>query len=455
MSRLSPMVLAAILLVSMLFIFWIPAAGNPIVGLVALIIFVVGLFLAFSNGSRDQREESHRMLSILTSIAALSSAALVGQVVTRGNLVGFLCGPVLLAVSYVAFITLVSRMGISVEEGELLLSQRRMDHQHIIRPPGLHQRMIAGLEAGIAIMPTYNIQTEVIVQEVDTHGLFKVERIVVDILARIIQHFPRQNEQLPVELRYEGFLRLPYHYPNRDRVFKEMADEIGISPAEARMSPDFWIKAIQRQIAHDADEELRAVIHNQRFNLNDGKVDYLAPTDISEYRQEIAAVLKQRLQKEVQHWGIEILDVSMTQVLLHPQSVELYHKEKMIEIEERDAERRAQIEARQRRIMAEAEHEILQQQFELQEAHQQKQIQSELAALRQRHNVDSLAVLQMINEFMDSMQKYNADVDAADIQRLLLLALEEHKRLGYAPATGHHGSQIKVGGSDTAASAQS
>ncbi len=451
MSRLSPSVLVIIMMVSLLFIFLGPGEQDRLlVGIITLVILALGLFLAFSGGTIEQRETSRRMLGILTGFSALACAALLGQWKLNNNLIGFICAPVLLAALYMGFIALVSRSGLNVEEGEILISQRRMDHQHVIRPPGLHSPMVAGLEQGIAIMPSYNIETDVTLENIDTKYLHRVSLISVDTCSRIIQHYPeRPNQRLPVELRYEGFLRLPNHYPNRDRVFKQIAEELGKPVDEARMTADFWIKAIQLQIAHDVDEELRDIIHNYAFPTEDGGTTFLGPTDISARRAQIAAVLKERLQEKVQHWGVEMLEVSLTQVELDPERIKFFYKDRILEAQEREARLQAEIEALRKRIVAKAEQEILEKQYSLEEAHQQKQLEAEIQALREQHNVDSLAVLQMINEFMESMQKYDAHLDANDIQRLLLLALEEHKRLQYRSSSSSSKSGSTSGTSKT------
>lgn len=439
MSRLSPGVLVIILMVSLLLIFLIPGNSNLNVGTIQLVILGLGLVLAFTGRTIQQRETGRKMLATLAGITAVASAALVGQAMVH-NLVGFVCAPVLLAAAYVSFIAVVSRAGLVVEEGELLVSRRRMDHQHIIRPPGLHSPIVNGLESAVAVMPTYDIQTEVSVENVDTVSFYKVDRINVDTTCRIIQHYSDPNESISSELRYEGFLKLPYHYPNRDRVFKDLADDIGVSVQEARMTAAFWIKAIQHQIAHAIDEELRSVIHDtQFFDSKRNEHIFLSTMDISIRRVEVAEALKDKLQRRVEQWGVEMLDVGITQVILDVARIKHHYKDRILETQARESERSAQMEAVKREIVATTEHRIRQQEYEMEELHQKKQVEVELAALRERHSLDSGGVLQMINELMETLQKFDTHLKPDEIQRLLLLALDEHMRLQYRQSNQSRG----------------
>ena len=437
MSRLSPSVLLIILIVSCLFIYLGPGTTQPLlVGVILLLILAFGLFLAFSGGTAEQREASRRMLGTFTGIVAVASAALLGQDAID-NRIGLVCAPVLLVAAYMAFLAILSRSGLNVEEGEVLLIQRRMDHQHVIRPPGLHSPMVPALEAGIAVMPTYTIETDVDVDMVDTSVLHKVDRITVDTKCRIIQHFPEGNEPIPVEMRYEGFLKLPYNYPNRDHVFKELADRRNQPITEARMTADFWIEAIQRQLSHDVDQELRAIIHDSTF-YNPEKRSYgkLGPADISARRSEVSSLLRQRVQEQVTQWGIEVLELDITQVMLNPDRIRAFYQEFSNNREIRDAERKLRLEVSRTRELAEAESFKMQRQAETELDIQRKRNEVELEIQRRRNEMESDATLAMLKHMVETMLADNPDLKPDDLKHMVMVTLEEHKRMQYRDRAG-------------------
>jgi hypothetical protein len=417
MSRLSPSVLVIILLVSTLFIYLGPANTDWFVGIILVIIVLIGLFLSIMGSTPQQKEASRKMLGTMTGIVAVASAALLGQYALN-NRIGLICAPVLLAAGYMSFLAILSRSGLNVEEGEVLLIQRRMDHQHVLRPPGLHSPMVPALEAGVAVMPTYNIQTDIEVDTVDTTYLHKVDKIIVDTTCRIIQHFPQDGEAIPVELRYEGFLKLPYNYPNRDHIFKELSDKRNKPISESRMSADFWIEAIQRQIGHDVDEELRTIIHDSTF-YNPEKRTYgkLGPADISSRRSEVSVILKQRLQEKVQHWGIEMLEVGITQVILSPDRIKAFYYETASNREMQEAERSAKKEALRTRELADAV-----------AYERQKLAETDLQIQRQRNAIENESTLAMIQNWLDAMISDNPEMKEEDLKHLLMVALDEHEK---------------------------
>lgn len=417
MSRLSPSVLVIILLVSTLFIYLGPGNTEPTVGLILLVIIAFGVFLAFSGGTAQQKESSRKMLGTMTGMVAVASAALLGQDALN-NRIGLICAPVLLAVGYMSFLAMLSRSGLNVEEGEVLLIQRRMDHQHVLRPPGLHSPMVPALEAGVAVMPTYTIQTDVNVEMVDTFTLHKVDKITVDTTCRIIQHFPPEGEDASVEMRYEGFLKLPYNYPNRDHIFKELSDKRNKPVSESRMTADFWIEAIQLQIERNVDEELRNIIHDSTF-YNPDKRSYgkLGPADISARRAEVSAILKQHLQEKVQHWGIEMLEVGITQVILNPDRVKAFYQETMINREMQEAERNAKKEAMRTRELADAL-----------AYERQKLADTELDIQRRRNAIENESTLTMVQNWLNALISDNPDMKEDDLKHLLMVALDEHEK---------------------------
>lgn len=469
MSRLSPSVLFMILVVSCLFIFLGPATqlnAQMSVGFILIILLAIGAFLTITSlrGAPDQREASRKMLGTLTGIAAVVCAALLGQMTMRGitggrlGLVGLMCAPVLLAVVYMGFLAMLSRSGLNVEEGEVLLIQRRMDHQHVIRPPGLHSPMIPALESGVAVMPTYSIETNVDVEMVDTSSLHKVDKISVDTEARIIQHFPEPGELVPVEMRYEGFLKLPYQFPNRDHVFKELADKRGKTVTEARMTADFWIEAIQQQIKNDVEEELRKIIHDYTFYNQEKRVySKLAPADISVWRNAISAQLKQRIQEKVTQWGIEMLDVQITQVILNADRVKAFYAPNQIEREEKEAERALNREAMRTRklmeleaekgpIMAEAEVRKTQMMAEAEKHKAEAEAQRtrylaeaeafraqtladvELKTQERRGQIENESRMNMIKEMLDEIVSDNPNIKVDDLKHMIMVALDEHEK---------------------------
>jgi hypothetical protein len=96
MSRLSPSVLLSILLTSLLFIYIGPGNFGSLVFTMSGVIMVLGLILAYSGGTLQQRESSQTMLGTLTGIVAIASAALMGQFLL-GHRIGLFCAPVGLA----------------------------------------------------------------------------------------------------------------------------------------------------------------------------------------------------------------------------------------------------------------------------------------------------------------------------------------------------------------------
>jgi hypothetical protein len=437
MSRLSPAVLLSILIVSCLFIFLGPGNNNYVVGILLAVMLAIGAVLTFNGGTIEQREASRRMMGTFTAVVAVSSAALLGQDFFGGNILGLICGAVLLIAAYTAFLAILSRSGLNVEEGEVLLIQRRMDHQHVIRPPGLHSPMVPALESGVAVMPTYNIETDVDVDMVDTSVLHKVDRITVDTKCRIIQHFPEGNEVIPVEMRYEGFLKLPYNYPNRDHVFRDLADKRNLPVGEARMTADFWIEAIQLQISNDVDQELRAIIHDSTF-YNPEKRAYgkLGPADISARRSEVSALLRQRVQEQVTQWGIEILELDITQVILNPDRIKSFYQEFSNNREIRDAERKLRLEVTRTRELAEAEAFKMQRQAEAELEVQRKRNEVELEIQRRRNEMESDATLSMLKHMVETLLAENPDLKPDDLKHMVMITLEEHKRMQYRDRAG-------------------
>ena len=105
---------------------------------------------------------------------------------------------------------------------------------------------------------------------------------------------------------------------------------------------------------------------------------------------DLASLLKQRVQDRVNQWGVEVLDVAITQVILNPDRIKAFYGEAIKTRESQEVERKARDEARQREILGAIEHKLLQERYSLQEDHTRNLEQIRVDKLSQEQKAQAL-----------------------------------------------------------------
>jgi regulator of protease activity HflC (stomatin/prohibitin superfamily) len=107
---------------------------------------------------------------------------------------------------------------------------------------------ITVLDRAVATIPLYELTLDTQVKKVNTRGFHDIPMVEAHVRYRVTD---------PV--------RALAGIPNRGKIQNEVAREMGMSVARARLDVAFWEKLLARQMAEEVDDILRAVA----FNLNE------------------------------------------------------------------------------------------------------------------------------------------------------------------------------------------
>ncbi|GIV97786.1 MAG: hypothetical protein KatS3mg057_2443 [Herpetosiphonaceae bacterium] len=505
MIRYLATLLLSVMLIGLLFIYLVsPPETQQTVAIVSVLILAFGMFLGYAGDPR-QREDALRILAIMTGVITIISAALVGNAIFKNPAAAF-CLPILLILVVAGGFYLYLRRAVHVEDGDILVVDRRVGGGNYALPAGIYRPLIPGIEEAAAMLPSYELTTTVEVEQVDTHLLFKPELITLFVRYRIreltaiereelqqafeealqrakggersreavlerllrrsrdlnrsqmqierqewekhlVGDAPMSQEELADRRVYleeallerseaqedawqlffqpfASYLRLVYHFPNRDVALADLAREWNEDLAVVRLRSEFWTELIRRQIADELDEVVRETVHHARgLVLRDGKPvfnddgsprwSYYGPVEVSERRRELADIFWVRLQRRVRHWGIQILDLDVEQVKLHQSSVEFKYRPLFESVKTQEALEEARRAADRIRITGEAEAEHIAQH------------------VRSMAEAEAEALAKMVEMLAAEIREAGTLLTEADIRRIIFEVLEEQRRLQY------------------------
>ena len=319
MRRVLPNVLLLLLLLFMLPIYL--ANQSPQVLGLSILLLAAAFFLAYSHQPRGLE-----ILGGLTLILSFVGVGFWGQLVAGRN--GSYCFVSLWILLLAGMLMLFYRRAVFVERGQILVLNQLPENRALVWTEGLHRPLRPFVERRMAALPSYELDLEAVLSKLNTKSLFNIDQIKVLVRYRVGQ--PRE---------------VVFCFPNREQAYEDLARE--------RATPDeqdtdeqvaFWTELIRRQMLMELEQTVRTVIANVG-----------GPVDVAQERETHARLIKQRLQDSVARWGMEILDLRILEVMIDPERVRMINREKIIERERMDAQRRAEIRADEVRVIGQAQ----------------------------------------------------------------------------------------------------
>jgi hypothetical protein len=248
---------------------------------------------------------------------------------------------------------------------------------------------------------------------------------------------------------HASYLRVAYHFPNRDRAIASLAKEWGLEPEDARLRSEFWTELMRRQMNHEIDEIVRETVHDARgLQLREGKVLWnkkeakkkrdedddddgrspvwgaYGPVEISERRHDMSRLVKRRLQMRVRHWGVQVLELEFEHVKLTDSSFQFKYRSMFENIKTLQARNEAEREAERIRIIAEAQAEHIRTTGAAEAEHEAQHIRS-------RGLAEAEAMGSMVDEITSRIKEANANLTEQEIRHIVFEVMEEQKKLAY------------------------
>lgn len=307
MRRFVPSLLLLGLLLFLLPIYF--RAPTTEVQVLSVVLLFVGLLLGFGNQPRG--------LEILTAITALVSfvgVAFLGRNLAGQN--GAYCFLVLWALMLAGGGLILWRRATIVERGQVMVVNQLPENRALILGEGVHRPLTPTFERIVAVLPAYELVQEITLEHLNTESLFNVERI--DVLVRYRVQSPRD---------------VVFKFPNREQAMENLQRERGM-PRTNSDYVAFWTELLQRRMAVEVDEMMRAVV-----SVING------PTEVAKQRGDHARRVRTRLQDGVKRWGIEVIDLRILEVVVDPDRIRAANRDKIIERELQDAARTSTLHA--------------------------------------------------------------------------------------------------------------
>lgn len=355
MRRVLPNVLLLLMLLFLLPIY----LENPtpqVLGL-GVLLLAAGFFLAFTNQPRGLE-----ILGGMTLLLSFVGIAFWGVRVFGTN--GAYCFVMLWLITLVGLALLFYRQAVLVERGQILVLNQLPENRAMVWTEGLHRPLRPFVERRMAALPAYELDMEVVIHNLNTRSMFNVNEVKVLVRYKVDQ--PRD---------------VVFCFPNREQAYDTLVKE--------RNAPDdkdtdsqvaFWTELIRRQMMLEIEQMVRTVIANVG-----------GPTDVAQERDTHARLIRQRLQASVTRWGIHILDLRLLDVMLDPERVKMTYRDKVIERERVDAQRKAEMRAEEVRLIGQA--------------------QAEATAL-------------MVGEMVRTLQQQGTSLTIDEIERIVITAMQ-------------------------------
>ncbi len=319
MRRVLPNVLLLLLLFFLLPVY-LANQSREVLGL-GILLLAAAFFLAYTNQPRGLET-----LGGLTFFLSFVGVAFWGQLVAGRN--GGYCFVSLWILLLLGLVAMLYRQAIFVERGQILVLNQLPENRALIWTEGLHRPLRPFVERRMAALPSYELDLEATFQQLNTKSLFNIDQ--VKALARYKVEQPRD---------------VVFCFPNREQAYETLAQERGESD-DKNMDEQvaFWTELIRRQMLLELEQTVRTVIANVG-----------GPADVAQERETHARLIRQRLQASVARWGMQILDLRLLEVMIDPERVRMLNREKIIERERMDAQRKAELKAQEVRLVGQAQ----------------------------------------------------------------------------------------------------
>lgn len=277
------------LLFASLVVIYLLIPSNGLVLFLSVLIMLVSLIVA--------QTRSWREIGVMAGFAALMSlvaATLLGR--SLFGAFGTVLGPVVWALALLGIFSWAQRNMLTVpRERSILIANRYSgavrEADGPIAPP-----LTPGVEVKLAELPLYELNTDVLIEKINTRARHNVDAIKVHLEYRV-----RDKEGRKV---LSGI-------PNRSQAEAKIADELKKPLREARQEVVYWEKLIDAQMQAEAEDVVRAVIFNNVTAQN--------VIEIYNNRDALADMVRARLGEAVRRWGIELLAIDFERIDFNPE----------------------------------------------------------------------------------------------------------------------------------------
>lgn len=320
MRRLLPNVFLLLMLLFLLPIYL--ANQRPEVLGLSVLLLAAGFFLGYTNQPRGLET-----LAGLTFILSFIGILFFGQLLTNSVNGGY-CFIALWIFALIGIIFAFYRRAVLVERGQILVLNQLPENRALVWTEGLHRPLKPFVERRMAALPAYELDLEQSIKNLNTRSLFNVTEITVLVRYKVGQ--PRD---------------VVFCFPNREQAYEELARERRAPPDDdTDLQVAFWTELIRQQMALELEQSVRTVV-----------ATIGGPADVATDRELHARNIRQRLQASVSRWGMQVLDVRLLEVVIDPERVRAMNRDRIIERERADAQRRAEIRAEEVRLVGQAQ----------------------------------------------------------------------------------------------------
>jgi regulator of protease activity HflC (stomatin/prohibitin superfamily) len=282
----------ALMFLSLLVIYTI-SLPSPLITFLSVLIMLVGLIMAQSSSWRD--------ISILAAVAVIVSMVAIALLASaRFGWAGTLIALVLWGLILFALFSSARNTIRPLPRDQAILIQNKFTGAvHAADGPILTPN-IPFMESIVAIIPLYELSTDVKVERVNTKRQ-NVDAIEVHIVYKVKEP-------------YSALVKIPNLGEAQTTVATELKQDI----YEARLQVGFWERLLNRQMHIDTDDVVRNVVYDNRFAQN--------PIEVSASRRDLAEDTLHRLRKVVGRWGVEVIDLEFERVDVNPDIIKSINK---------------------------------------------------------------------------------------------------------------------------------
>jgi regulator of protease activity HflC (stomatin/prohibitin superfamily) len=268
----------ALIFLSLLTIY-MTSVPSPLITFLSVLIMLVGLIMAQSRDWRD--------IGILAAVAVIVSMVAIGLVASeRFGRVGTTVILLLWGLLLLGLFTSARRTIVPLPRDRAILIRNNFTGLIHLADGPIAGPTIPLMEYVIAIIPLYELSADAKVERVNTQAL-SVDAIDVHIRYRVREP-----------------LRALSGIPNLSQVQNETAKELSQDPADATREVMFWEKLLNRQIRNETEDILHNVIYESAQN----------PIVVYAQRKDLTDTVHDRLQEQVNRWGVEIITLEFERV---------------------------------------------------------------------------------------------------------------------------------------------
>jgi regulator of protease activity HflC (stomatin/prohibitin superfamily) len=276
----------ALLFLSLLAIYIINPP-NGLITFLSVLIMLVGLIMSQSRSWRDIG-----ILAIIAALVSLVAAALVGN--ARFGTLGTVVTTLVWGLILMALFSWGQRNILTVPRDRAILIVNRYNGLlHVAEGP-IAPPLVPFVETKLAVIPLYELNTLVHLEKINTRARHNIDAIDVHVHYRVIA--PR---------RALGGI------PNRSQAQSKIAEEMRKELNEARRDVIFWERLLHYQMELEVDDIVRAVIYNNVVAQN--------ALEIYTNREALAEMVRERLSKLVERWGVSIINLEIERIDVNPE----------------------------------------------------------------------------------------------------------------------------------------